>query len=109
MLAVGYRGFRRIGVLDVPRFRRNTAVRFALPRDLAGGEINCVDDPSMFSLRRRSFAAKVEALLRRLDVTGRNDGGDEDAVAPRNRRRPAVAGDDRFPRDVLGGAPLFRK
>src|SRR5688572_21047299 len=63
----------------------------------------------MLNLRRGPFDAKVEVPLRRLDVTGSNDGGDEDAVAPRNRRRPAVSGNDRFPRDVLGGAPLFRK
>ena len=58
-LAVGDRRLGRVGVLQVARRRRNAAMRLALPRDLAGGEVDRVHHPAVFDLsapgvRRRS-------------------------------------------------------
>ena len=108
-LSVGDRRLRRVGVLQMPRRGRNAAMRFVLPRDLPGGEIDRVDHPAMFDLRRGPLAAEVEAAFRRFDLSRRNHRRDEDAIAPRDRRRPAVSGNRRLPANVLGGAPRVRK
>src|SRR5215471_3077424 len=59
--------------------------------------------------RFRAVAAKVKPLLRLLRFAFVHNAGENNALAPDNRRRPAAAGHVSFPDDVLVGVPLLRQ
>ena len=106
VLAVRRRGFGGVGALLVPRERREPDRDGPLPQDVAGLEVEAVDQPVVVDRRRiRAPARGVEARLRLLEVADGGDRRQEDAVAPDHGARPAEAGDVRHPLDVLGRAP----
>ena len=98
-----------VGVLQVTRRRRNAAMRLVLPHDLSGVPVNGIDHPPVFDGRRRPFTAEIQAAFGGFDLPRRNHRGDEDAIAPCDRRRPAVPGNRRLPTHVLRGAPRLRE
>src|SRR5258708_24617916 len=80
---------------------------FLLPDDLAALDIHGVDRPAVLVFRRRTFATKVQALLRLFSITAVDDGGEINAIAPNDRRRPAHSGNVRLPEDIVRSAPLI--
>ena len=128
-LAVGGRGFGRVGVLAMAAAGRRTAVRLALPHDLARLRVERRDDVAdRARLARQLDVARhqllddlvlgqplllelggvvvaEDALARRLEGVGVHGGGHEHPIAPDDRRRPAAAGQIGGPGDVLGRRP----
>src|SRR5262245_43646701 len=93
----------------MPRGLWRAAMRLALPQNLPGLPFDAIDHPAVFVFRDAAFAAEIEPFLRRLDLGGTDNRGDEDFVAPDDGRRPAQSGNVGLPRDVFGRAPLVGK
>ena len=121
--SVGHLGGRREGVLEVPVELRRARVDLGGPDDLAGLEVEGVHEPVVNVLLplhqvpgpgggKRAVGhllgravGEVQPHARLLGLAVADHGGQEDAVAPDDRRRPAEAVDGGLPHDVLGGAP----
>src|SRR5687768_3093364 len=87
------------------RPRWNAAMQLALPQRFPGREADRANHVAVFDGRRGAFSLEIQAALRRFDLAGRNHRGHENAIGPRDRRRPAVSWNRRLPLDVLRGAP----
>ena len=127
-LAVGHRRRRGVGVLQVAVEVGPAGVHLRRPEDLAALEIDGLHQPVMDSHRAlhqvarlrvaepsagghrlRRAVGEIEPHARLLLFALADDGGQEDAVAPDHRRRPAEPGDRRLPDHVLGRAPGERQ
>ena len=122
-LSVRHRGRRGEAVLQVPVEPRRAGVDLRGPDDRAGLDVQGVDQPVVrvpFPLhqvprpgvgepavghRLGRPVRKVEPHARLLGLSVADDGGQEDAIAPHDRRRPAQPVDRGLPHHVLGGAP----
>ena len=127
-LAVGHRRRRGVGVLQVAVEVGPAGVHLRRPEDVAALEVDRLHQPVVHGHRAlhqvarlrvaeppagghrlRRTVGEVEPHARLLLLALADDGGQEDAVAPDDRRRPAEAGDRRLPDDVLRRAPRDRQ
>ena len=105
-LAIGDGSLRGITVLEVTGGLDRTTRRFAFPPDAPCPAIDRIDHPTMlFFGKVVALAPEVEPLLRTLDGSFGDDGGEEDLIAPDDRRGPAHSRNRCLPGDVLGRTP----
>ena len=106
MSAVGDRGLRSERVLQMVTVLGNAAMDFFLPDDLAGLQIEAIDQIAVNFLGRLSVAAEVETFLDRFEFSAFLDGGgDEDFFAPDDRRLPSTPWNCRLPGDAVRRTP----
>jgi len=107
---------RRRGRVGVRRFRvalhlGDAFVRRPLPQDLTGVLVQTVDLPLMNDILADRLDVPVEPHFEGGIALGADRRGDEEAIAPDNRRRVGEPRYRRLPKDVLGvlDAPLDRR
>ena len=102
--------FRGIAVFQMDRRFGRGLMNRLLPQKVPGFEIDAVGYPTVNRCGRVGpIPTKIKAFLRLLRFAGIDYGTKKYFASPHDRGRPTAARDVRFPSDVFGGRPFFRK